>query len=265
MKSYEEVMNDLLERRDRYVSEQRQKKIRIMKTAASLCCCLVVLMGIGVWQSGRMQSEVPITVNDSVTVGHDLRNETAEPCTADTAAETSQTPPPPDQTDTVLANHEIRILEIGNMPDVPSKMFFALKMNDFIRMNDGEIHAYYGVNVFPAVPGDLERKNEEHLGIYRRKESGEVYHDSNKISYTNADHSRGIAVHVDKNGLPFVFCDLFADVLTRSVINGVEVGIARTLSGELYAEFLYQNVGFRIWTSGLTADELIAAVESLLV
>ena len=131
-------------------------------------------------------------------------------------------------------------------------------------MNDNEMNAYYGVNVFPTVPTDLERKNEERFGIYKRKSSGEVYYDGNTISYANADHSRGIAVNVEKDGLPFDFCNMFADIQTRSIINGVEVGIAQTPIGEMYAEFMYQNVGFRIWTSGLTQDELISIVESIL-
>lgn len=67
MKSYDEVTNNLLERRDHYVAEQKRKRNRIIKTSASLCCCcLVALMGIGVWRSGMLQSESPITVDSSI-------------------------------------------------------------------------------------------------------------------------------------------------------------------------------------------------------
>ena len=53
MKNCEQVTNDLLERRDKYVAEQRRKKKRAMGMVTSLCCvCLVALMGIGIWQGG---------------------------------------------------------------------------------------------------------------------------------------------------------------------------------------------------------------------
>jgi len=261
MKSYEEVTNNLLERRDRYVVEQNRKRKRMMGAATSLCCCcLVALMGFGVWQSGMLQSEPPITVDSSKNSGSDV----AGLHTTNPNAETSQTPNTSDQTDTVLANNDIRILEVENMPDVPQKMFIGLMRDDFTRMNDDEINAYYGVNVFPTVPTDLDRKDEEPFGIFKRKANGEVYYDGNKISYTNADYSKGIAVNVEKNGLPFDFCNLFAIFETRSIVNDVEVGIAQTPSGEMYAEFMYQNVGFRIWASGLTKDEFVAAIESII-
>ena len=42
MKSYDELTNDLLERRDRYVADQKKKRKRVMGVATSLCCfCLV--------------------------------------------------------------------------------------------------------------------------------------------------------------------------------------------------------------------------------
>lgn len=67
MKSYEEVTNNLLERRDRYVVEQNRKRKRMMGAATSLCCCcLVALIGFGVWQSGMLQSEPPIILDSSV-------------------------------------------------------------------------------------------------------------------------------------------------------------------------------------------------------
>lgn len=52
MKSYEEVTNSLLGRRDRYVAEQNRKRKSMMGAATSLCCCcLVAFMGFGIWQS----------------------------------------------------------------------------------------------------------------------------------------------------------------------------------------------------------------------
>ncbi len=263
MKSYEEVTNNLLERRDQYVAEQNRKRKRMMGAATSLCCCcLVAFMGFGVWQNGMLQNEPPVTLDSSIG-GNNSGNGSLEQQTTNPNVETSQNPNNIEQTDHSVAKNEIRVLEVENTPDIPQKMFIALMWDDFIRMNDDEINEYYGANVFPTVPTDLERKDEESFGIFKRKTNGEVYYDGNKISYANADYSRGIAVNVEKDGLPFDFCNLFADIQTRSIINDVEVGIAQTPSGEMYAEFMYQNVGFRIWASGLNQDEFVAAIESI--
>ena len=60
MKSYDELTNDLLERRDRYVADQKKKRKRVMGVATSLCCfCLVALLGFGMWQGGMFNTTPP--------------------------------------------------------------------------------------------------------------------------------------------------------------------------------------------------------------
>ena len=58
MKSSDEMINSLYERRDNYLTERKNRNKTIMKTATALSCvCLVVLLGVGVFtfvvQSGR--------------------------------------------------------------------------------------------------------------------------------------------------------------------------------------------------------------------
>ena len=53
MKNCDEMVHSLLERREAYVAEQTRKRIRIVRTAASVCCvCLVALLGFEMWQGG---------------------------------------------------------------------------------------------------------------------------------------------------------------------------------------------------------------------
>ncbi len=66
MKSYEEVTNNLLERRSRYAVEQNRKRKRMIGTAASLCCCLIAFMGFGIWQSNIGTPILPPTVGEQV-------------------------------------------------------------------------------------------------------------------------------------------------------------------------------------------------------
>ena len=70
MKNYDELTNDLLERRNRYVTDQKRKRKTVISVATSLCCvCLVALLGIGVWQGGMLNSQSPISLDDSTVIG----------------------------------------------------------------------------------------------------------------------------------------------------------------------------------------------------
>lgn len=75
MRSYEEVTNHLLKRRDCYVAEQNRKRKRILEVAAALgCVCLVAMMGVGVWRSGigtfPPSSDGPPQLNNTDTQDH---------------------------------------------------------------------------------------------------------------------------------------------------------------------------------------------------
>ncbi len=70
MKNYDEITNDLLERRDRYVTEQKNKRRNIKRVVMPICCfCLVALLGIGLWQGGFFNSKPQITLDDSTIIG----------------------------------------------------------------------------------------------------------------------------------------------------------------------------------------------------
>lgn len=68
MKNYDELTNNLLERRDRYVLEQKKRKV--ISVATSLCCvCLIALLGLGLWQGEMFVGPPPATLDDSIVVG----------------------------------------------------------------------------------------------------------------------------------------------------------------------------------------------------
>lgn len=72
MKNYEEITNDLLERRDRYITEQKKKRKRVISVAAPICCfCLASLLGIGVWNSGMLTiSPITSDYNNTISQNH---------------------------------------------------------------------------------------------------------------------------------------------------------------------------------------------------
>lgn len=70
MKNCDEMVNSLLERRERYVTEQKRKRTMITRTVTSMCCiCLVALLGFGMWQGGMFDATPPVTSNDSINSG----------------------------------------------------------------------------------------------------------------------------------------------------------------------------------------------------
>lgn len=70
MKNSEEMVNSLLERRDKYAAEKKRKRKIITRTVTSMCCvCLVALLGFGMWQGEMFDTRPPATSNDSINIG----------------------------------------------------------------------------------------------------------------------------------------------------------------------------------------------------
>lgn len=70
MKTCEEMVKSLCERRDRYVGEQKRKRKVIDRAVATVCCfSLVVLLGFGLWQSGMFDATPSTIVNNSIDTG----------------------------------------------------------------------------------------------------------------------------------------------------------------------------------------------------
>ncbi len=59
---------------------------------------------------------------------------------------------------------------------------------------------------------------------------------------------------------PVIFCVNFSN----SVINGTEVAIGQLSEDCYYAEFMYQNTGFRLFADGLTLEETVTVIASLI-
>ena len=70
MKNYDEITNDLLERRDQFETEQRNRRKVMKRAIMPICCfCLAALLGIGLWQGDFFNSKPPITLDDSTIIG----------------------------------------------------------------------------------------------------------------------------------------------------------------------------------------------------
>ncbi len=71
MKNYNEMANNVFERRDQYEINKKHKRKILTQTLTPICCvCLVLLLGIGFWQGDFIGTKPPIqTADDSVIPG----------------------------------------------------------------------------------------------------------------------------------------------------------------------------------------------------
>lgn len=108
MKNCDEMVNSLLERRERYAAEQKRKRKVITHAVTSMCCvCFVALCSFGVWKSGLFDTTPSVTLDDSINIGEkdyinpdelndnaqeNTNNQTSETVNNDSSNDSSATP-----------------------------------------------------------------------------------------------------------------------------------------------------------------------------
>ena len=249
MKNSEEMVNSLLERRERYVTEQKKKKTIITRTVTSMCCvCLVALLGFGMWQGGMFNTTPPDQIVEDALY----------PGIKDNFDESKGESP-----DNPAANNKIVINTISGISS--NKMNINLAVEDFVEMSREEMIEYYGIDYFPDVPADMKAWEGGRLGIFKRNGgTGEVYWDQDVLNYSNEGITRHINIEVAKGNIPFLDYGVFSVEDETSVINNVELKIGLTGDGHYYTEFMYKNVGFIISAEGLTQDEFVSVIASII-
>ena len=247
MKNIDETVSTVLDRIGQYHEHQKRKKEIIVRTVTPLCClCIIAAIGFAVWGQGKTPDAPQFTMEQPLS----------------TTAPTVTTPGVTEPTQPISSN-KIIIHHLENT--IQSDMYIYLGRDDFIPMNQEEMVVYYGCNVFPAIPDDISLRKNQHWGIYRRdKGTGEMYHDQIRQTYENEDQTRRLVVETRKGCLPFFDFIILYDEEENSIINGHEVTIGLSEYGyEVW--FFYQDVGFYIFADGITEDELINIISSLIV
>lgn len=86
MKDYKEIASSVFQRRDEYLEEKKRKKaIFIKSTAAALSCCVMLLVGFGIWRSDLLKQISP-THDDS---RYNVTEATVTATTADSTVTTT--------------------------------------------------------------------------------------------------------------------------------------------------------------------------------
>lgn len=210
--------------------------------------CLVAILGFGMWQGGMF----------GTTQSDQTAEDALYPGIKDNFDESKGESP-----DDPAANNKIVINSINGIS--ADKMNICLLVDDFVEMTRDEMIAYYGVDYIPDVPMDIKAWKEERSGIYKRNGgTGEVYWDADTLNYSNEDFTRNVHLEVDKGSNILHDYLYFNETEEKSVINNVEVMIGQTESDYYYAEFMYNNVGFLLSADGLSQDEFVAIIESII-
>lgn len=240
MRNYDEVTNHLLERRDRYLAEQKRKRKKHMGVAISLSCfCMVFLLGFGAWNSG-------------------ILSPASTPNTPEQAIGDAQYPGVNDAVDDKIVINHIKAIS-------SDRMNICLIVDDFVEMSREEMIDYYGVDYIPDVPADIKPWEDQCCGIFKRNGgTGEVYWDRDILNFSNEDFTRSVSIEVEKGSIPWVdYLHLSANE-EKSVINNVEVFIGQSENGYYYTEFMYKDVGFAMVAEGVSQDEFIAIIASII-
>ncbi len=242
MKNCDEMLNSLLERRERYAAEKKRKRKLALRVAGSACCvCLTILLGFGIGQKKTAPKQTaPDAIYPGIKDHFDEKN-----------GESADDP---------VQNNKIVINQINVL--FSDKMNVCLLEEDFVEMTRMEMIAYYGVNYIPQLPADICAWQDERSGIYMQ--DGEVYWDADILNFSNADFTR--KVHLEVGKVSDISRDYFYLEATqeKSVVNNLEVFIGRSEDGYYYADFVCQGVTFVLDAKGVTEDEFLAILSSLI-
>ena len=265
MKNYDELTNDLLERRDRYVADQKKKRKRVMSVATSLCCfCLVALLGFGMWQGGMFDAKPPITLDDSINIGDkdyinpdELDNsQTSTPGNNDSQGNTQTgTEQKFDPAEIIWTINRVE----GQVSAAP--LNYSTDKYYSERKSLTDIAAYLGRDLSKLEV--ITSQGFEFLGRYETdfyyELNGDVAYDSCVFGYTKDE--KQITIRVSKIGVPYD-CMYMLNNPTVSNINGVEVMVGGVYkadnSGELeliFADFSHGGLQYRLTIENVPSDD----------
>ena len=234
MKSYEEMADSALSKIAEIEKEVQKRKKMMVRTAIPSALCAALLLGAGLYGGVR---QLPLSPSQAAA-------------------------------GTVSGFVQDRIVVNTVDFDSADKINVTLSPNDFVKMNPDELNQYYGINIFPAVPSDLVNwdtaEDFSGYGIYRRENgAGSVYWDQLVLNYSNGDFSRTVNLEVAKGEQPLMDFTVASDDIKTSLISGTAVCLFCNSSGIYQARFLCHDTGFVLTADGLSRDEVISVIRSI--
>lgn len=258
MKNYDELTNDLLERRDRYVADQKKKRRKVLSVATSLFCfCLVAFLGFGMWQGGVFSGKSPFIWDDSTIIGEknhinpDELNNSSQTTTSGNHNSSGDNAPV--DKDDMLGINRVEG-QIG-----AAKLNFSTDKYYSEKKTLADVSAYFGRDL--STLEAVMPQGFEFFGSYETnffyKLDGELVYDSCVFGYKKDDQQ--ITIKVSKIGVPYDCIYKLKDS-TVSNVNGVEVTMGGIYTGDsenfelVFADFSHEGLQYRVTAENVPDD-----------
>ncbi len=277
MKSYDELTNNLLERRDNYVAEKKKKRKIVISATTSLC--LAALIGVGAWQGGMFEATPPEqTVEDALYPGiKDYFDESKGESPDNTDASNSdisndnpsqenqggQISNPQGNSQTVETDDPIRTMFIINRVNGKvggAKLNFDTSEYYSEKKNLTDMSEYFGrdFSTLNNLMPDGFQFVGKHETKFFYKNDGTLAFDSCHYLYSKGEQE--ITIHASKIGVPYDYMYVM-DNPSPSNINGVEITMGGIYSEEkpeefdlVFADFSHKGIQYRITVENVPDD-----------
>lgn len=161
-----------------------------------------------------------------------------------------------------------KITELPAAEVIMDKLEIEKNKKDVVKLNYEQAKEYYGTELHPLLPDRfLPWDDCEEFEIYRSNGgTGDVYSDVFIMNYSDATMDCHVNVEGAKDRYHIKDIeDWYDGTFEISLISGEQVYLAyNEMTDYYFAEFVHNGVGFRMIMAGLSENEVISAVKSLI-
>lgn len=261
MKSCDEMVNSLLERREQYVAEQKREKKVLTRTVTSMfCVCLVSLLGFGMWQSGIFNTTPPAKLDDSINIGEkdyinpgELNNginiEQTQGNQSNRQTEDNEDQFVVNQVDSIMAaDMDVQFNSFKKLP----YHVWMLVLEDF--------HKFVGITYeefTDKIPDGFECCHFYSLSIRGYKDANlkDEYRLHDYVFEYQTENGGEATIAICSSEEPLRDYFIMCDNPKQSEINGISV-IIYGYQDTFMVQFSHENINYDIETSNITLEEL---------
>lgn len=185
--------------------------------------------------------------------------------TAESTVEITKEPTPEPTEDPIKIN---TITELPAAEVIMDKLEIEKNKKDLVKLNYEQAKEYFGTELHPVLPEKLIPWDDcNEFEIYKSNGgTGDVYSDVFIMNYSDETMDCHVNIEGAKDRYHIKDIENWYDgTFELSLILGEQVYLAHNKQTDYYfAEFVHNGVGFRMIMAGLSKNEVITAVESLL-
>lgn len=262
MKSYNEIAEELLERRDNYVTEKKKRRKVVLSTVS--CFCIVAILGFGMWKNGNLNN-TPVTKPESTT--DNIAGTTEKTTTKKITQEADE------RRKWCFYVNEIVSVEKGTPRYFDPTLYYTETHSV------KETEEYFGVDLtaIPNPPIGYPSANLKYSGnktfTVTKAKDGTVAEDFAVFRYTD-DENKELTVYASKIGAPHNNVYLFESEKTTLIklhslelvpliVGGMKTDENAEFDNFYVVDFEYGEITYRIEAENLTGGEIDAFIREI--